>query len=75
MIVASDVGVYKVCWCVCIELYSSHATKAPPISTPTASMEVRYLHLHPPLRASKAVLSSWSLVVACALFTRGKVKA
>ena len=54
---------------VCIELCPSNATKAPPISTPTASVEASYFHLHPPLLASKAVLSSWSLVVVCALTT------
>ena len=36
----------------------SFVPRTPPISTPTASVEARYLHLHPPLLASKAVLSS-----------------
>ena len=31
-----------------------------------------YLHLHSPLLASKDGLSSWSLVVICALIARGK---
>ena len=55
------------CLSVCIELHPSHATKASPISRATASVEARCLHLHPPLLASKAVFSLWSLVVLCAL--------
>ena len=35
-------------------------------------MEGPYFHLHSPLLSSKAVLSSWSLVVICALITGGK---
>ena len=58
-----------VCLAVHWVLYS-HATKAPPISTPTMSVEAHILHLHPPLLASKAVLGSWSLVAVCALITR-----
>ena len=58
-----------VCWCGCIELCPSNATKTLPISRATASVEARYLHLHPPLLASKVVLSSWRLVVVCALTT------
>ena len=45
-----------------------------PITTLAASVEARYLHLHPRLLASKAVLSSWSLVVICALITGEKVQ-
>ena len=44
----------------------------PSISAPRVSVEGSYLHLHSPLRASKAVLRSWSVVVICALVTRGK---
>ena len=57
---------------VCIGVCPSNATEAPPISTATASVEARDLHLHPLTFASKAVLSSWSLVVVCALITREK---
>ena len=45
-------------------------TEALPISTLAASVKAPYLHLHSPLLASKAVLSSWSLVVICALVAR-----
>ena len=55
--------------CVCIELFPSHVTKAPPISRATASAEARNLHLHPPPPASKAVLSWRILVVVCDLNT------
>ena len=54
------------------ELGPSNATKAISISTPRVSVEALYLRLHTPLPASKAVLSSWSLVVICAIFTREK---
>ena len=37
-------------------------------------MEAPYFSLHPTLLASRAVLSSWSLVVICALIARGKFK-
>ena len=50
----------NVVWCVCIELCPSHATNAPPILRSTAFVEAHYLHLYPPLLASKAVLSSFS---------------
>ena len=43
------------CVCVCIEIVPSHYTKAPLTPTPLAAVEVRYLHLHPPLPVSKAV--------------------
>ena len=55
--------------CLCIEFCPSQATKARPISRATASVEAPSLRLHSPLLASKAVLSSWSLVVICALIT------
>ena len=57
--------------CVCIEVYPSHTTNAEPISTLVTSVEAPCYALHPPLPASKAVLSSWSLVVICALITTG----
>ena len=41
---------------------------------PEESVEAPCLHLHLPLLASKAVLSSWSLVMICALIARGKLK-
>ena len=55
--------------CVCIELCPSNATKAPSISTLTASVEAPYLHFHFPLPAYEDVSSSWRLVVVCALIT------
>lgn len=50
--------------------FTSRATKAPSISTPVGSTEAPCLHLHPPLLASEAALSSSSLVVVGALITR-----
>ena len=60
-----------VCWWVClgVELCPTNATKTQSISTREASVEAPYLHLHPPLPVSKAVLSSWSLVEICSLIT------
>ena len=60
--------------CLCIDVCPSNPTKAQPISTPRASVEALYLHLHSPLLASETVLSSWSLVVIiiCTLITREK---
>ena len=49
-----------VCARVRIEVCPSHATKAPSTSIAATSVEARYLHLHPPLLAYKAVLSLWS---------------
>ena len=54
-----------------IEICPSNATNAQPILRATASVEAPYWHLHSPLPASKAVLSSWRLVVVCALITTG----
>ena len=59
----------------CVDRCLSHATKVPPISTPTASVEACYFHLHRPLLASKAVLSSWSLAVVWVLIKRDKFQA
>ena len=53
----------RVCWCVYALRFIPNATNAQLISTLAASVEASYLHLHSPLLASKAVLSSWSLVV------------
>ena len=60
--------------CVCIEVCPSHATKKKSISAARAAVEPPYFALRPPLPASKAVLSSCSLVVICALISRGKFK-
>ena len=49
--------------CACIGLCPSNATKAPPISTPTMSVEAPFLQLHAPLLEPKPFFSSWSLVV------------
>lgn len=59
-------------WRVCalIDVCPSHATKLLPISRPTTSMKDRYLHVQGYLLASKAVVSSWSLVVVCTQITR-----
>ena len=57
--------------CVCIDLCPPNATKAIPISAMTPSVEASYLYLHPPLPASKAVSSSWRLVVVYALINTG----
>ena len=51
--------------CVWIELCPSISTNAQTISTLVASVEAPYLHLHSPLIPSKAVLSSWILLVIC----------
>ena len=60
--------------CVCIELFPSNPTNAQRISSLAASVEAPCLHLHSPLLASKAVLSSWSLVVICDLIARERFK-
>ena len=70
------------CWCVgvcvwvfvCIDVYLSNATERPWVSAPGTSVEAPYLHFNSPLLASKAVLSSWRLVVTRALNARGKFK-
>ena len=56
---------YTFCTRVCTEQ---------PIPTLAAYLEVLHLHLHPPLVASKRVLSSWSLGVIFYLVTRTKLK-
>ena len=64
----------RVLVCVCIEVYPSHATEKPSISAAREPVEDPYFALHSPLLASKAVWSSWSLVVIsiCALIARGE---
>ena len=49
--------------CLCIEICPSH--------TIVTFVEAPYYVLHPPLPASKTVLSSWGLVVTCALIDTG----
>lgn len=49
---------------------ASRVTHAPPMSTPTGSMEAPYLLSHPLLHESKSVLNSSSLVVVRALIAR-----
>ena len=58
----------------CSGVWPSHTTNAEPISTVVTSVEAPYYALRPPLPASKIVLSSWRLVVMCALIARGKFK-
>ena len=60
--------------CLCIEICPSHTTERPRISAASMSVETPFLRLRSPLLASKAVLSSWSLVVICSLIVRGKFK-
>ena len=60
--------------CLCIDVCPSHTTHAQPISAARMSVEAPYLHVHSPLLASKAVLSSWSLVMICPPIARGKFK-
>ena len=55
---------------VCLELCPSKSTEITSISSSRAPVDAPYSHLRSPLLASKAVLSSWSLVVICALITR-----
>ena len=50
---------------------ASHTTNAEPISTVVTSVEALYYAIHPPLPASKPLLSSWSLVVICPLIAPG----
>ena len=57
--------------CLCIEICPWHTTNAEPISPLLTSEEAPYYALHPPLPASKTVLSSWGLVVVCALIDTG----
>ena len=57
--------------CVCIEVWPSHTTNAEPISPLVMSVEASVYAIHPPLPASKTVLSSWSLVVICPLIAPG----
>ena len=60
--------------CGCIEVCPSHTTNAEPISPHVVSVDALYYAIHPPLPASKTVLSSWSLVVICSPIARGKFK-
>ena len=55
--------------CVCIEFCHSNATEGVSILTRVASVEARYFALHPPLSASKTVLSSWNLVLITTVVT------
>ena len=57
--------------CVCIEVWPTHTTNAEPIAPLVTSVEAPTYVLHPPLPASKAFLSSWSLVVICLLIASG----
>ena len=57
----------SVCVLVCAIWTLSNTTNAHQISTRAASVPAPYLPLHPPLLVFKAVLSSWRLVVMCAL--------
>ena len=59
---------------MCIELYPSDATSAQLLSTRAASVEAPYLHHHSSLLTSKAILSSWILVVICALIARERFR-
>ena len=61
----------RVSVCLCIEVRPSHTTNAEQISPLVTSVEVPYYDFHPPLPASKTVLSSWSLVVICPLIAPG----
>ena len=60
--------------CLCIGVCPSNTTNAEPITPFVTSVEAPYYALHPPMPASKTILSSWSLVVICALILRGKFK-
>ena len=60
--------------CLCIDLCTSHTTNAEPISAASTAVEAPLFALDSPLPASKTFMSSWSLVVMCATFARGKFK-
>ena len=51
--------------CAFIDVGPSNATKKGWISPPVTSVDAPYYALHPSLTASKAVLSSLSLIVIC----------
>ena len=57
--------------CVCTGVCPSHTTEKPSISVARAAVEAPSFAVHLPLPASEAVLSSWSLVVICALLRGG----
>ena len=59
---------------MCIDLCPSHATERPSVAAARVAVEAPYFAFNSPLLASKAVSSSWGLVVMCALIARGKFK-
>ena len=60
--------------CGCIDVGPSNSTERAWISAARAAVEAPTYALHPPLPASKAVLSSLSLLLICPLIARGKFK-
>ena len=64
-----------VCLVVCIDVGPSNATERAWISAARAAVAAPIYALHPPLPASKAVLSLLSLLVICPLIPPGEVQA